>query len=171
MSSLSNRVNEIVDHRRVPDLDWIDREWIPALESDRYDQTDAVLHDDKGFCCLGVACDLLPDLAWSKDMHDIFDGYQVIRDGVAENEVVELPTFVRNRLGLGANWIDLPPGTSLGDIMSSDDIGRLNTPSGSSYVPVAKMNDMGWSFAKIAEVLRSVIAMWRAYEGSMESQS
>ena len=32
--------------------------WIEALESGKYPQTKDHLHDDMGYCCLGVACDL-----------------------------------------------------------------------------------------------------------------
>jgi hypothetical protein len=167
MSSLNDRVNELIGNRRVPDIDWIQREWIPALESGTYTQTDAVLHNDKGFCCLGVACDLLPDVTWSASMDDIFLGYRSVRNGIFDDDVVELPKFVRHRLGLGSNWIDLPPGTALTNLLSMDDISRLNIPSGSTYVPLAKMNDTGWTFAKIADTLRTVVAMWRAYERSM----
>lgn len=32
--------------------------WLQALESGEYKQTREYLHSTKGFCCLGVACDL-----------------------------------------------------------------------------------------------------------------
>jgi hypothetical protein len=34
------------------------RKWIEALESGEYEQTIGCLRDRKGFCCLGVLCDL-----------------------------------------------------------------------------------------------------------------
>lgn len=33
--------------------------WIEALRSGKYSQTNGRLHNDKGWCCLGVACDIL----------------------------------------------------------------------------------------------------------------
>lgn len=33
--------------------------WVRALRSGKYKQTDSALQDSKGFCCLGVACDIL----------------------------------------------------------------------------------------------------------------
>lgn len=32
--------------------------WIAALRSGKYSQTERTLHDEKGFCCLGVAADV-----------------------------------------------------------------------------------------------------------------
>jgi len=32
--------------------------WITALKSDEYKQTRGTLKDEKGYCCLGVLCDL-----------------------------------------------------------------------------------------------------------------
>lgn len=34
------------------------RNWINALRSGMFAQTKGVLKDDKGFCCLGVACEI-----------------------------------------------------------------------------------------------------------------
>lgn len=34
------------------------QEWLDALESGDYSQTRNVLQDRRGYCCLGVACDL-----------------------------------------------------------------------------------------------------------------
>ena len=40
--------------------------WLAALRSGNYEQTMNLLHDSRGFCCLGVACDVIggPD-AWT----------------------------------------------------------------------------------------------------------
>lgn len=42
--------------------EFIDK-WVKALESDKYQQTIGVLNDGKGFCCLGVICELVPDIS------------------------------------------------------------------------------------------------------------
>lgn len=39
-------------------------EWIAALRSGEYKQTIETLKDDKGFCCLGVACDISKVSEW-----------------------------------------------------------------------------------------------------------
>jgi len=36
----------------------IKAKWVAALLSNEYEQTDKVLRNDAGFCCLGVLCDL-----------------------------------------------------------------------------------------------------------------
>jgi hypothetical protein len=36
----------------------IKNKWIAALRSEKYQQTQGVLHDREGFCCLGVLCDI-----------------------------------------------------------------------------------------------------------------
>lgn len=33
--------------------------WVKALRSGRYQQTKGFLHDEKGYCCLGVLCRLM----------------------------------------------------------------------------------------------------------------
>jgi hypothetical protein len=34
------------------------RKWVEALRSGEFNQTKYVLHDDVGYCCLGVACEV-----------------------------------------------------------------------------------------------------------------
>ncbi len=36
----------------------VKRKWLKALRSGDYPQTHGILHDEEGFCCLGVLCDL-----------------------------------------------------------------------------------------------------------------
>lgn len=43
-------------------------EWIEALRSGKYPQTKGVLHNEEGFCCLGVACDLKSPMIWKKEI-------------------------------------------------------------------------------------------------------
>jgi hypothetical protein len=38
--------------------------WLQALESVEYEQTDGFLRDKDGFCCLGVACDVMDKNGW-----------------------------------------------------------------------------------------------------------
>ena len=39
------------------------RRWVEALLSGKYAQTKGVLHNDQGFCCLGVWCDVVSPFA------------------------------------------------------------------------------------------------------------
>lgn len=54
------------------------RKWIKALRSDNYKQTRLTLQDKKGFCCLGVACDILipdEDKMFCSGDGNLFGGY------------------------------------------------------------------------------------------------
>ena len=46
------------------------KHWATALRSGKYQQTVGVLRDSRGFCCLGVVCDVYDQLtsgdSWSK---------------------------------------------------------------------------------------------------------
>lgn len=43
--------------------------WIKALESGKYAQTEYCLRDARGFCCLGVFCDVVEPDGWSKEKY------------------------------------------------------------------------------------------------------
>lgn len=56
----------------------IKKRWIKALRSGKYKQTKGVLHNEDGFCCLGVLCDLVKKelkLEWklSETRSDVYD--------------------------------------------------------------------------------------------------
>lgn len=42
------------------------KRWISALRSGKYKQTSEYLCDDRGWCCLGVLCDLVDSSRWSE---------------------------------------------------------------------------------------------------------
>lgn len=46
--------------------------WIAALRSGEYKQTKGHLHDENGYCCLGVLCEVTQPEDWN-GFH--FDGY------------------------------------------------------------------------------------------------
>lgn len=162
MTSLAERVNERVHHQKIPDVAWIEQMWIPALESDTYQQTRNRLHDDQGYCCLGVACELIPGVTWSKET-SYHDGYVVILNGQTLNEDVEVPKRFRSQIGMGGNWIDLPPGRTLGDVLDANQMKVMGLRDDVRHLPVALMNDTGSSFREIAAALRTLVALWRAW--------
>ncbi len=46
------------------------RRWLRALRSGKYKQTRKQLKGPKGFCCLGVACEIAkPGIDWETDTH------------------------------------------------------------------------------------------------------
>lgn len=67
--------------------------WIEALESGKYQQTVRRLRDNRGFCCLGVACDVLDSNGWTR-MESVGAGVYF------GNELTKLPTNIRLALGL-----------------------------------------------------------------------
>jgi len=42
-------------------------EWVKALRSGEYKQTDGFLKDDDRFCCLGVLADIVDSCEWGND--------------------------------------------------------------------------------------------------------
>jgi len=74
--------------------------WIDALRSGKYEQCTNVLHADGGYCCLGVAVEVLTDLGWD-DCDDCTErkGLQQIKGTEGVAYVTSLPHFVAERLG------------------------------------------------------------------------
>lgn len=77
----------------------IKRKWVKALRSGRYKQTQTMLKDDGGYCCLGVLCTVV-GAKWKQDpsddyMHAILDGKLINEPG---SEVLR-PVFLR-KIGL-----------------------------------------------------------------------
>lgn len=105
------------------------REWVAALRSGKYEQTKGHLHTPEGFCCLGVACDISPDLGgWAREGDADYYPYEIA--GVSEflpDEAVELY--------------------------------RLSTEDGAvGAESLATLNDRGYTFAEIADVIEREFA-------------
>lgn len=104
----------------------IQEKWIAALESGEYQQTKHRLHDEEGFCCLGVLCDLYikehTTAAWVEDP-------------------------------AGRRWVFADPETKTGDLLPASVVvwAGLNAtnPDGLAY-----RNDNGVSFSEIATIIR-----------------
>jgi hypothetical protein len=68
----------------------VKEKWVAALKSGEYKQTQYALHDNEGFCCLGVLCDL-----YSKEFSEVtweFD--DKLKMYVFQRERTELPSCV-----------------------------------------------------------------------------
>lgn len=61
--------------------------WTAALLSSEYEQTHGVLHDNDGYCCLGVLCDL-----YAKDTNTVWqtDGVTFSLNGESEILLVDV---------------------------------------------------------------------------------
>ena len=72
--------------------------WVAALRSGKYSQTTGALGDAKGYCCLGVLCDVAKPEAW----HDTVPGYHeygsgyINATGIAAMEFPELAYYQDN---------------------------------------------------------------------------
>ncbi len=102
--------------------------WLKALESGRFKQGVGRLKTGDYYCCLGVACEIQPDVEY-----DEVRGYG--KDSDRNTQV--LPEFVRERLGLrGCD----------GSISGSDKL--------YGFSMLASANDAGVSFEQIAAYIR-----------------
>lgn len=101
--------------------------WLDALRSGKYQQTTEVLHDDEGFCCLGVLTDLYRQECGGEwvEKNDYYDFVDV--NHCVETDI--LPWAV-------VNWSGL-----------KDQVPHL----ADNYI--SNLNDRGMSFAEIADLI------------------
>ena len=57
------------------------KKWITALKSGKYKQTRGALKGKRGYCCLGVLCDIYDDTKWTED----YKGYNSYGNGFEES--------------------------------------------------------------------------------------
>jgi hypothetical protein len=100
------------------------RKWVEALRSGKYAQGTGRLRDGDSFCCLGVLCDLSDSSKW--------DGFRTYDGATA------LPPF---RL---ARDVGIPGGECI--------VTECRDRRGES-VTLAELNDHGFSYAQIADVI------------------
>lgn len=133
---------------------------VEALRSGDYPQTDGRLHNQDGYCCLGVACDLsrLGEWVWDEDLASY--AYVV---SLKEEERVVLPDSLtraldlKNHLGEADKGIEvsyevvaqtLQPDTL--DMMKAAGTAVPGRP-----VALTGMNDSSVSFDEIANVIEA----------------
>src|SRR5688572_27057198 len=77
--------------------------WVPALRSGKYKQGKSCLKSSVGYCCLGVLCDVHPDVEFETE-----DGMNyAIYDGVVGD--LTLPDNLNSELGfVGDSLLPLP---------------------------------------------------------------
>jgi len=112
----------------------VQKKWIKALRSEKYEQGRYVLRSSNGFCCLGVLCDLaVKAKVIPKPTVDDYYGYIYGKTGDSNGSL--LPRAVKRWAG-------------------------LNSQNGSyeeDGVPCSldELNDYGMPFAKIASIIES----------------
>jgi hypothetical protein len=114
--------------------------WIEALKSGKYIQVKGALRVPEGFCCLGVACDLVKTdtLRWT----DGTGCNQLFGINGIELQSAHLPRAVSRLYGLE------PWGVS---ILATGSRGKT------TQVDLARLNDEGVTFAEIASILEKAI--------------
>ena len=99
------------------------KKWVNALRSGKYKQCQKTLHDGEGFCCLGVAIDLL-GVKWRKSVDgEYYPGYS--------REHMVLPDKIRKQIGM------------------KNQAGRVVC----NNVYLSELNDNGKSFDEIADII------------------
>jgi hypothetical protein len=89
----------------------IKKQWVDALRSGQYPQTNRVLRSSgtvPAFCCLGVLCEVLPDVTWdSGESRYKWENYSMNTSPVEElNKLLGLDKPVSNRGGLAEPLYD-----------------------------------------------------------------
>lgn len=112
--------------------------WVVALRSGKYKQgRDALNKNDRKFCCLGVACEVLIERGYK--IEKIFEncGHPTKRGRLVSygDECEALPAAAQHALGLA---------DSMGDY-----------DNGLRHTSLAQLNDQGRRFATIADIIES----------------
>ena len=107
--------------------------WVEALRSGKYEQTDGVLRDKEatGYCCLGVACEISEVGEWGIELNTTSDHDEAHYDG----KFRLLPLSVAEWLGIAT------------------DHGYYR--DGLDPKSLTEINDRGFSFQKIADIIES----------------
>ena len=104
------------------------KKWVEALRSGKYSQTTKKLQDEKGFCCLGVACKVYEQETGNKLPVDEYGNFE-------EHTLMRKYNCVREWIGL-----------SVADGYFEKSYTTHN---------LASLNDRGKSFSEIADIIES----------------
>lgn len=108
------------------------KEWVEALESDKFTQGRGLLHTPSGLCCLGVACYLLEKKGVLTKT--ILKEDNVVRYGIEENPAL-LPKEAIEYMGVES---------------SSPQVLTMDL----CHVSLSSLNDNGMTFKEIAQIIR-----------------
>lgn len=159
---LSLKISELPKLPLTPEQKalWVD--WIAALRSGTYTQAERALHLNSGFCCLGVACELVKDkvqgewaIRFDNDVLRIGPKYSfkhVNDKGDHKTEGNVLPSTVMDLYGL-----ELAKG--FGVVMAAE-----------GYKFITTLNDKFLNFNGIASVLQAVLEGHSEVEISSDGQ-
>ncbi len=144
------------------DISLIRELWIPVLLSGEYEQGQHALRvEEEGkpkYCCLGVLCDVHPDVEWQSIFSYMLASYKE-----SESDVL-LPRMLAEDLGFDAvSYIPLPYAYNSSEAVK--ELGDVTSTVVAKYVykygiSLTGMNDCGATFEEIATVLELVCQLW-----------
>lgn len=115
--------------------------WVEALQGDEFEQTQGTLHDENGYCCLGVACELYrrehPETTSWRVAGTVKKYFGFISPSDPHGGYYVLPSVVSEWLGLRNTG------------------GEYASLSGNDEPSLAGLNDEGIPFPDIATVIAS----------------
>jgi hypothetical protein len=118
----------------------VKEKWIAALRSGEYSQGDGKLRSDKGFCCLGVLCDLYAQEPFTQGwkFNGEYEESPLPMDyWYFDGESEFLPESVMKWAGLEANCPEV----------------AVDTDEDVVYDLIANLNDTGYSFSTLADII------------------
>lgn len=119
---------------------FIREKWLPALRSGEYAQAKGRLRKPDGFCCLGVACDLMEGIAWEPTASGISYAVHISDSNPPYGETSLLPGSVAEFIGI-SSWGDFEyNGDPDNREISTETLTGLN-------------DDLDYSFEKIADFI------------------
>ncbi len=115
----------------IKKMSGLTRKWLNALRSGEYKQTSSCLRNSNNeFCCLGVAVDVMAPSTWLKTIDDYGEySYRMLGETstITDDEFNRfVPYYIQNRL-----------------------------PFGVSAETLIVLNDGGYTFAQIADIIES----------------
>ena len=111
-------------------------EWVAALRDGEFDQTKHMLHDQRGYCCLGVACEIFAEVLNLKveTVQRRGEGFEVYYDF----QSTVLPEKVADFLGLKT---------------SEGSFSEIRIEGAKRGDTLTSINDSGATFSQIADIL------------------
>ena len=132
--------------------------WLSALESGEYNQGVGALRTEKGYCCLGVACDVVGLGKWTTELSESGDSASLYHfkgdDGIYDDE--ELPESVTDALRMHSrsgffNFKEIPNDPLGAEILRHSETGST---FGGKQSSLMRLNDVEMSFKEIAGLIR-----------------
>ena len=123
------------------------RKWVSALRSGEYSQDRSYLRTDKGFCCLGVACDVYSKETGEGEWNEV-GGMDKLHE-YKYNFNIDVNPYVKGLPSEVAYWLGLR--TVRGSMYGIEgEYGEWLEPSS-----LAVRNDDGSTFSEIADIIES----------------